>query len=54
MIVFFSFGKYSVVGRQMTTTGLILTIYLAWEIKSPAPSAERENAGVRFINALEK
>jgi len=38
----------------MTATGLIVTIYLAWEIKAPAPSADRENNAVRLINALEK
>jgi len=38
----------------MTTTGLILAIYLAWEIKTPAPSSDRENNAVRLLNALEK
>jgi len=51
-ILFVSFGKYSVVGRQMTTTGLILTIYLAWELKSPAPSTDRENNAVRLIDTI--
>ena len=54
MISFMSFGKYSTTGRQMTVTVLIIVIFLAWEIKCPNPSSDKQNSGVRFINSIEK
>jgi len=53
MIVAISFGKYSTIGRQMTSTVLVMVIYVAWEIKSPSPSSDKENMAIRFINSIE-
>jgi hypothetical protein len=52
MIIFFSFGKYTIIGRQLATTGLIFSIYLTYELRLPA-TEHKDNAAIEWLNTMQ-
>ena len=49
LITFMALGSHATSGRQMAITGLLLTIYLTFEVKKPG-EGDKENYGVEMIN----
>lgn len=49
LITFMALGSHATSGRQMAITGLLLTIYLTFEVKKPG-EGDKDNYAVELIN----
>lgn len=48
-ILWLSFGTNSIYGKQMAYMGLLLAIFVTWELKKPCISATEENQAIQQV-----